>query len=684
MRVSGSLRLGLVGLVAALVALTACSNATTNGSGNPSSTTGPATGKPARPQPKTGWQKTLGQVRPDGTVTTTTALNAFAEAIGPVPGVTPPSGPTGPIESGTIAVRWVLAHWKELTPQQQAAVQTDLGGPAATHHFTGTEATPSPGSGTNTDDPDIPCQTQNGPGTKAYQAELNGIVSTLEAHLWPLRIRDHVFFVDNTKLINPNNPASDGKDTAAYTVGCTGANEALGTPAGCTIHVNPGQAASTIHDLLIHEMTHCFMMQHWGVSDYARMPNWFVEGGAEWVVSSVGDGDQVNLGFWHNYLDVSGLSLDRLTYDGMGFFVHLAETGADPWKLMEPMGDAMMGGGGTLAGWNAAKPNQQFLDSWGSGFAQGHYPGRDWETTGPHLDHYSPPLVQVENVNNNDTVPIGTVPFAADLRKLQVNADVMQVSNLGSSTVSGLLSLGGGQQTKLPDTANVNYCTLSADKCHCPKDSPQADTQFTHMDPGAEWVGLTGGPDAAHITVHGQSMDDFCNNASKLVGTWKTTSVTGHTEYRGESEDSHGGAGITLTIDRTGKVVASYDGMAGVDFTTHNREHIPVTGSATWTGTQDGTQLLPDRKATHGTWDPLPNTDSVAVTETVVAPAQYAGTSKRTLAELLAARRTGHMDGAINKGTWSITGKTLTLSVTLHGQFTSATGTWILTRVKQR
>src|SRR5450756_2110555 len=61
--------------------------------------------------PLTAWQQTLNEVRPNGTVSTSTALSAFALAIGPVPGARPVSGPKQLIPSGTLAVQWVLGHW---------------------------------------------------------------------------------------------------------------------------------------------------------------------------------------------------------------------------------------------------------------------------------------------------------------------------------------------------------------------------------------------------------------------------------------------------------------------------------------------------------------------------------------------------------------------------------------------
>src|SRR6266545_4522557 len=88
--------------------------------------------KPSAPAGPSAWDLTLRRVGPDGRVDLATALSAFALAIGPVPGGVPVPGPAAAIPSGTLALRWVLGHWNELSAEQRAAVLADLGASAAT------------------------------------------------------------------------------------------------------------------------------------------------------------------------------------------------------------------------------------------------------------------------------------------------------------------------------------------------------------------------------------------------------------------------------------------------------------------------------------------------------------------------------------------------------------------------
>ena len=78
------------------------------------------------PLPATPWAKVLDQIRPDGTVSKRTALEAFAVAYGPLPGVRIPSGRKTTIPSGSLAAQWILSYWRQLTSAQRQVVQRRL------------------------------------------------------------------------------------------------------------------------------------------------------------------------------------------------------------------------------------------------------------------------------------------------------------------------------------------------------------------------------------------------------------------------------------------------------------------------------------------------------------------------------------------------------------------------------
>jgi hypothetical protein len=82
------------------------------------------------PLPTTAWGRVLDQIRPDGSVSESTALQAFALAYGPVPGVHPPAGRSQSIPDATQAAAWILRYRQRLPSRQRQAVDRLLGLPA--------------------------------------------------------------------------------------------------------------------------------------------------------------------------------------------------------------------------------------------------------------------------------------------------------------------------------------------------------------------------------------------------------------------------------------------------------------------------------------------------------------------------------------------------------------------------
>ncbi len=175
-----------------------------------------------------------------------------------------------------------------------------------------------------------------------------------------------------------------GDTTASlmYTAGCfMGAIPNTGAVDSCTVHIQPralsGKGAlstSDIREALIHEMVHCYMFQRFGAATYG-FPAWFIEGSADWVANEIA-GSHIVDGHWETYLEHPNDPLWNRSYDGFGFFVHLAESGSDPWHKIIPMAAALVSSGNSdVSAWSAADPTTEFLDNWGAGFAQGRYPG---------------------------------------------------------------------------------------------------------------------------------------------------------------------------------------------------------------------------------------------------------------------------------------------------------------------
>lgn len=612
----------------------------------------------AAPPAPTAWQNVLDQIRPDGTVTVATALAAFSVAIGPVPGAQPPTGTRGAIPSGTLAVSWVLARWDELDPAQRSAVQAALGQPASTDKPAAYRVEQAPA-----ESPNIACLHADSAGAQKYRAWLPGIEAAISAKLGrPLTIDARTFVSVNTKDLE--------QPSLMYTWACTDGSTGNNVP-GCTIHINPNATGGSFSDdmvrsFLIHEVTHCYLYDKFGLA-YDAMPPWFVEGAPTWAMSVLGTANDKLSSFWTSYLDSPGKALTQRAYDGLGFFAHLAETGTDPWTVIDPIGTALAATRTTAAGWKAAGVTAEFLDSWGTGFVQGRYPGRPWTSTGPNLPAYTPALPNAQ-FGNGAALTVQSIPFATAVRRLDVDATVVLV-NPGAAG-AGRLSLGNGADTALG--SGGPFCTIA--QCACPEGSPGAGTTFTHLASGLEYLGVSGGDQPGSVALVGESLPDFCQRppTSCLVGRWTGVNFDVHVDTVSET----GGAGVTLHIDPKGGVTVAFAGMQPVVFHTSAAD-----GSFVYAGTVTGTITLPAGGVTSGNWayaSPA-NVSSLTATIHLSRPItlDYGPLDVASLAGTGGGTGAAVSSQPLMTGGWRCSGNTLVTSPPANSP---VSGSWTLTR----
>jgi hypothetical protein len=469
---------------------------------------------PARPE--SAWLQTLAHTGPDGTLDMLTALQAFSLAIGPVPGVQRPPGADEAIPSGTVAVTEVLRHFAELSDEQRAAVVAALD-PAARPSRGGGREHPvyelrrAPAAPR---DPVLPCQTGDSAGAAQYRATVDDLIRQIAMGLG--RQPDVPVYV----VINPREVKPDGTGAKAYTYMCHGTAEKAAdrTPVtGCTVHMNPVAVASGLQDgetraIFAHELGHCFLSARLFARSPAQSlpPPWFTEGAATWIMTQLAP-SAAGGRLWTWYLNTPTMPLFRRAYSGVGFFAHLAETGADVWHLLDPMTDAQPGpadpAGWNRAAWQVADPGAAFLDSWGSGFAQGRYPGTAWTSTGPGLPAYLPALPRA-TLADGGTAGVSAEAAGTALTVVHVDAQIVQVS--ASAGAHGRISLGGGADATFPDAAAKPWCTLDSSQCRCPGDSAGNGTEFGSMAGGDVYVSVAGGLAPATVALAGQSREEFC------------------------------------------------------------------------------------------------------------------------------------------------------------------------------
>lgn len=660
-----------VGVVLAIVLSTALVSCSGKSEDKPDSPDQAAPDVSASP-----WGKTLAKIKPDGTVDTATALSAFVQAIGPVPGVKSP-GPSEDIVSGTIAIRWVTRVWSKLTEGQKRAIQNALNGitaPASGFRSVSyrpvSDPKPLP---LDPKGPNVICQTKDSDGASPYRALVDDIVTKVTKRLG--RGLQHPIWV-----------AVDTKANSGgymYTQGCKGKKVPDGKGDGCSLHVRPNanldpSNSPDTSSALAHEVMHCFILDLVGNTRESRLPDWFGEGLPSWVGSDLGPVGGVIGGWWLEYLDTATSPLSRRTYDGIGFFVHLAETGTNPWRVIDKMTVAMADGAGTPAGWEAAGVSTGFLDSWGSGYVQGAggMTSRAWTTTGPSLSAYRPEIDTAPGgeVVNGKSLTVNVSAEATWPVLASVSAEVVLVRPDGPA--SGRISLGSGQDATLSAAAGATYCTLGSDKCKCPEGSGGEGTRFTPMEKGFQYVTVTGGLSKAGVNVAGQSLEEFCRE-SPLVGTWRSQSTKINAELTGVARYlTTGGAGVMMTIGKDGSVTVNYSGMTPASYRmAYIYGPFKASGTITASGTDRGKFDLKRTRA--GVWQPTNVTLGL-----VGATHMHGGGvfNERTAVNFV---------GPLFPGTWKIAGnrganarKTLTIVGSGKANGWSRRVIWTFTKVK--
>jgi hypothetical protein len=597
------------------------------------------------PAARNGWDLTTANLGGDGRLTLPTALTAFALAVGPVPGAAPATGSAGSIDSASLAVSSVLARWGELSDAQRAAVRTALGVPTDRNAPAAYRQAPAEPT-----DPNLPCLTADSAGAEPYRAQVAGILGDVTARLGrPLRIADRLFLTVNTQ--NLEGPAK------MYTYPCHGAVAGAGGDSvdGCTIHLNPraiggSYSPAELRSFLVHEIVHCYLFDRFGMA-YGAMPAWYVEGAPTWAMSDVGPSSSRLGGIWKQYLDTPAKPLSARTYDGLGFFVHLAESGARVWTLIDPIG-AALAGHATPAGWAAAAPSAGFLDSWGSGFVQGRYPGTAWTSTGPSLPPYQPALTGGQ-LGDGQTLAVTAPAYAAAVRRLDIDAEIVTI--MPGAGTTGRISIGGGKDAAL---TGGPFCTRGS--CACPGGRPT----FPPMAAGDTFLAASAGGRPTRVTLTGSTLAEACAKpqVSCLVGRW---TATGYDISAGGLTET-GGAGVTMTISSSGAARVVYTGMRPVRFTGK------ASGTVVFHGSTTGAVRLPAPGVTAGTWETTKagGIDGITADVSVTAPAKL---TMHDLSVGQMARSLGGMSAPqLTAGTWRCTTDTLIS--------TAPAGTWSFTR----
>ena len=503
-----------------------------------------ACGSSSTPKPTTtsnvpAFLQVLNNLPKDGTVDKNSALEAFALTIGPLPGVSVPSGPpmTTSID-GSGPVRWLFGHFSELTQAQQTAVMGYIK-PLPTTHMV------------------LTAYRVGSANTRAPRAQdynlVQSIIDTAETSIAEKIGRKLGIPISFDLSATPAaDPTVDGS-TWLYDTHL----KEVGTPGSCDMLLYPRSWAGPSEELtetLYHEVFHCFQGSLQPVKYYydtTSAPDWLFEGSANWAGDTLAGSATGDSGWWKKYLEDPTTPLFQRTYDAMGFFAQMNVSGINPWTTLDTMILAAAPDKGSAPAYAAGLGSQQdlFETTWGSSFLRNSALGAGWDTTGPGITtaKFEPSTTVVSNGSNR---PADVAGYTNYIMGLNVTADVVTIntgshSRLHSDTPTGYAA----------DNPAGTYCAASGG-CNCPSGSARSGLPALPAIPaGTYYLSDNGGSGGDQMSVSGQSLDDYCNTAvveSCLVGTWHETSP--FPDFGSGLIKSNGPFGRILTFTKDGHV----------------------------------------------------------------------------------------------------------------------------------
>ncbi len=319
------------------------------------------------PLPTTSWARVLDRIRPNGTVSEQTALQAFVLAYGPVPGVHPPRGPIGKIPDGTMAAEWVLRYRSRLSRRQLRAVDRLLG-------------IPPPGARRGADVAGPPNYGDPGWEEDPHLDDL--------AHAWvrafdakfamPLPLSVVAGYTDTVQK-NPYTGGLSAGDARPFTAG---GGYGSGDPQICVVRIFPAGTGGSVSSEIAHEVFHCFEFFFLGDKAWYDAPAaWIMEGLAVWGQLSVDTTTPNGYVFLMNdYVTSPRTPLFTRAYDAVGFWGHAQDTVGSLWTRIPYI---LRAGGDQASFQLAGGDTTDLLSSWGSSVFNGSPADLPWTMVSP-------------------------------------------------------------------------------------------------------------------------------------------------------------------------------------------------------------------------------------------------------------------------------------------------------------
>jgi von Willebrand factor type D domain len=435
---------------------------------------------------RTAFERVLDGIADDGSITPRLALNAFAIAYGPLPGVKRPAGPAGGPPSATEAMMLVARVWDRLTPAQQRAVDEALGAPH--------DATSPPVARAA-----APKLTPN-PG---YQVVANKYVAIYAGALPGTPPVDARVFTTTVEL-------PDAKGTKAYAdalpVNAAG-KWGEGAPAYCRVRIPPfGQAKAKTPEfefIVAHEVFHCFEFAI--LTNWNDRTDWIMEGLADWAAATVYPAPvKVGVDAYKAYLLTPGKALFSRSYDALGFWGRADESGGagSLWgKIPAILGQANEALEAQLAGVGQSG----FDDVWASATRRLGDVGAAWQQNRPYAISAATTGTPTKPLFGNGGLTAKAYALGEYTAFRNPSRPLVHVEASSGSLRAGASGNDYG-------ALSTRWFCLGA-KCECPPEQESSIPDHEQV-PGTKLeLALTGGATAGKGKVSYHTLKEFCKKS---------------------------------------------------------------------------------------------------------------------------------------------------------------------------
>jgi len=429
------------------------------------------------PEPSTAWGKVMAQVRPDGSVSEQTALEAFALSYGGLPGVRVPSGKrTAPV-SGDLAFDWVAPYLPKLSARLQRAID----------HVMGFAVSGKGAHAANYGDSGF---TPNAQLTaEANHWKLVYALPTFLGHYLNLQI-----VAGRTTTIIHNDYTNTDAPGDATSVNAAGDRTADGPI--CRIRITPTADEYdnlTISHILAHEVFHCEEFDF--DPGLAHLGAWASEGLAEWAAETL-EPTPGYLGVLQGYFTSPATPLFTRNYDAEGFWGRIQDSNPGLWQRLP----AILGESSPQGQYNAAGGSSlNFLTTWGSSFFNVPTSGPDWSDSSPQPSPYHEPANVIAGSGELLAAPYTTSQYTIEATQPLERITVSPPSD-------ALL----GQQASRTNLTGVLFCAGAASSCQCPAGDTGTVPPSEPMTFPAS-LGITGDPHGGTSgSVAAIPLSDYC------------------------------------------------------------------------------------------------------------------------------------------------------------------------------